>query len=74
MTTSGLATVQLLRGRAQISGRPLLNGSNQFDLESAALRNACRTVRTFFQTPIATLNLRRRVAERPGRGSGRADA
>ena len=63
MTTSGPATLKLLRGRAQISGRPLLNGSSQFDLDWAALRNVRRTVQIIFQDPFASLNPRMRVAE-----------
>jgi len=63
MTTSGPATLKLLRGRAQISGRPLLNGSSQFDLDWAALRNVRRTVQIIFQDPFASLNPRMRVAD-----------
>jgi peptide/nickel transport system ATP-binding protein len=63
MTTSGLATLKLLRGRAQISGRPLLNGSNQFDLDWAALRSARCTVQISFQDPFASLHPCMRVAE-----------
>jgi len=62
-TTTGKAIVQLLRGQAQIDGQALLNGSNLFDLQGAALREARRTVQIIFQDPFASLNPRMRVAE-----------
>ena len=62
-TTTGKAIVQLLRGQAEISGKALLNGSNLFDLQGTALREARRTVQIIFQDPFASLNPRMRVAE-----------
>ncbi|MDO9285117.1 MAG: dipeptide ABC transporter ATP-binding protein [Aquabacterium sp.] len=62
-TTTGKAIVQLLRHQARIEGQALLDGSNLFELEGAALRDARRAVQIIFQDPFASLNPRMRMAE-----------
>ena len=62
-TTTGKAIVQLLRGSAQVSGRALLDGTDLFSLDGAALRDARRRVQMIFQDPFASLNPRLRVFE-----------
>jgi peptide/nickel transport system ATP-binding protein len=62
-TTTGKAIVQLLRGRATLEGRALLDGQDLFALEGEALRAARRRVQIIFQDPFASLNPRLRVRE-----------
>ncbi len=62
-TTIGKALVQLLRGRAQVSGSVLLDGQDLLLAEGAALQAARRRVQIIFQDPFASLNPRMRVAE-----------
>ena len=62
-TTTGKAVVQLLRGRAQIEGRAIFDGSDLFSLQGRALRRARRDVQIIFQDPFASLNPRLRVAD-----------
>ena len=62
-TSIGKAIVQLLRGRATVSGQALLEGRNLFDLRGEALLAARRDVQIVFQDPFASLNPRLRVFE-----------
>jgi peptide/nickel transport system ATP-binding protein len=62
-TTVGKAIVQLLRRQAQVSGRALLDGSNLFDLQGDALRDARREIQIVFQDPFASLDPRMRVGD-----------
>ena len=62
-TTVGKALLQLLRGKAQISGSVLLLGQAMQALGGEALRTARRTVQIVFQDPFASLNPRMRVNE-----------
>jgi len=62
-TTVGKALLQLLRGKAQISGSVLLQGRPLDQLGGEALRTARRTVQIVFQDPFASLNPRMRVNE-----------
>jgi peptide/nickel transport system ATP-binding protein len=62
-TTTGKAIVQLLRGVADIDGQARFNGSNLFELEADALREARRDIQIIFQDPFASLNPRMRVVE-----------
>jgi peptide/nickel transport system ATP-binding protein len=62
-TTVGKALLQLLRGKAQISGSVSLKGQSLEQLGGEALRTARRTVQIVFQDPFASLNPRMRVNE-----------
>jgi len=62
-TTTGKAIVQLLRGRADVSGRALFDGEDLFALQGDALRRMRAAVQIVFQDPYASLNPRRRVAD-----------
>jgi peptide/nickel transport system ATP-binding protein len=62
-TTLGKALLQLLRGRAEVRGRALLQGRDLFELHGDALRKARREIQIVFQDPFASLNPRMRVAE-----------
>ncbi len=62
-TTVGKALLQLLRGKAEISGSALLSGQPLEQLSAEALRTARRAVQIVFQDPFASLNPRMRVSE-----------
>ncbi len=62
-TTVGKALLQLLRGKAEISGSVQLQGQALEQMGGSALRNARRTVQIVFQDPFASLNPRMRVNE-----------
>ena len=63
-TTVARAVVQLLRGRAEVSGSARLDGRGDlFALHGSALRAARREVQIVFQDPYASLDPRMRVAE-----------
>jgi len=62
-TTIGKALLQLLRGKAQISGSVLLLGQPLERLGGQTLRAARRKVQIVFQDPFASLNPRMRVNE-----------
>jgi peptide/nickel transport system ATP-binding protein len=62
-TTVGKALLQLLRGKAQISGSVQLLGQPLDQMGGEALRTARRTVQIVFQDPFASLNPRMRVNE-----------
>ena len=62
-TTVGKALLQLLRGKAEISGSVMLLGQPMEALGGEALRTARRTVQIVFQDPFASLNPRMRVNE-----------
>ena len=62
-TTVARAVVQLLRGRAEVSGSARLDGRDLFALHGSALRAARREVQIVFQDPYASLDPRMRVAE-----------
>ena len=62
-TTVGKALLQLLRGKAEISGSALLSGQPLDQLSGEALRTARRAVQIVFQDPFASLNPRMRVNE-----------
>ena len=62
-TTVGKALLQLLRGKAQISGSVSLLGQPLDQLGGESLRTARRTVQIVFQDPFASLNPRMRVNE-----------
>ena len=62
-TTVGKALLQLLRGKAEISGAALLSGQLLDQLNGEALRTARRAVQIVFQDPFASLNPRMRVNE-----------
>ncbi len=62
-TTVGKALLQLLRGKAEISGSALLSGQSLDVLSGANLRAARQTVQIVFQDPFASLNPRMRVHE-----------
>ena len=62
-TTIGKALVQLLHGRALVSGQALLEGRELFERSRAALLAARRDVQIVFQDPFASLNPRLRVGE-----------
>ncbi|NDP40842.1 MAG: ABC transporter ATP-binding protein [Rhodoferax sp.] len=62
-TTVGKALLQLLRGKAEISGSALLSGQPLDQLDGEALRTARRAVQIVFQDPFASLNPRMRVNE-----------
>jgi len=62
-TTVGKALLQLLRGKAEISGSVMLLGQSMEALGGEALRTARRTVQIVFQDPFASLNPRMRVNE-----------
>ncbi|MBA3057020.1 MAG: dipeptide ABC transporter ATP-binding protein [Gammaproteobacteria bacterium] len=62
-TTVGKALLQLLRGKAEISGSALLSGQPLDQLSGEALRTARRAVQIVFQDPFASLNPRMRVSE-----------
>ncbi|WP_280156151.1 dipeptide ABC transporter ATP-binding protein [Piscinibacter sp. XHJ-5] len=60
-TTTGKAIVQLLRGRAVVTGQALLQGRDLFALQGRALHEARRSVQIIFQDPFASLDPRMRV-------------
>ncbi|MDD2919187.1 dipeptide ABC transporter ATP-binding protein [Rhodoferax sp.] len=62
-TTVGKALLQLLRGKASISGSALLSGQPLDQLSGESLRTARRAVQIVFQDPFASLNPRMRVSE-----------
>jgi len=62
-TTVGKALLQLLRGKAEISGSALLLGQPLDQLGGESLRTARRAVQIVFQDPFASLNPRMRVNE-----------
>lgn len=62
-TTVGKALLQLLRGKAKISGSALLLGQPLEQLSGETLRTARRAVQIVFQDPFASLNPRMRVSE-----------
>ena len=62
-TTVGKALLQLLRGKAQISGSVQLMGEPLNEMGGEVLRTARRTVQIVFQDPFASLNPRMRVNE-----------
>ncbi len=62
-TTVGKALLQLLRGKAEISGSVVLSGQSMQELGGESLRTARRTVQIVFQDPFASLNPRMRVNE-----------
>ena len=62
-TTTGKAILQLLRGKARIGGRALLDGEDLGAMAADALRRARRDMQIVFQDPHASLNPRMRVAE-----------
>ncbi len=62
-TTVGKGLLQLLRGKAEISGSVMLMGQSMEALGGEALRTARRTVQIVFQDPFASLNPRMRVNE-----------
>ncbi len=62
-TTTGKAIVQLLRGRASVSGELRLEGQDLLALDGEALLAARRRVQFIFQDPFASLNPRLRVFE-----------
>jgi peptide/nickel transport system ATP-binding protein len=62
-TTVGKALLQLLRGKAQISGSALLSGQPLDNLKGSDLRQARQAVQIVFQDPFASLNPRMRVSE-----------
>ncbi|OIP14467.1 MAG: ABC transporter ATP-binding protein [Comamonadaceae bacterium CG2_30_57_122] len=62
-TTVGKALLQLLRGKAQISGSALLSGQPLDHLNGSDLRQARQAVQIVFQDPFASLNPRMRVNE-----------
>ncbi len=62
-TTVGKALLQLLRGKAAISGSASLDGQALDQLDGEALRTARRAVQIVFQDPFASLNPRMRVNE-----------
>ncbi len=62
-TTVGKALLQLLRGKAEISGSALLSGHPLEQLSGEPLRTARRAVQIVFQDPFASLNPRMRVNE-----------
>jgi peptide/nickel transport system ATP-binding protein len=62
-TTVGKALLQLLRGKAKISGSALLLGQPLEQLGGESLRSARRAVQIVFQDPFASLNPRMRVNE-----------
>jgi peptide/nickel transport system ATP-binding protein len=62
-TTTGKAIVQLLRGRADVRGQALLDGSDLFTLQGVALNAARRRVQIVFQDPHASLDPRMRVLD-----------
>jgi len=62
-TTVGKALLQLLRGKAEISGSAFLSGQPLDQLGGESLRAARRAVQIVFQDPFASLNPRMRVSE-----------
>jgi peptide/nickel transport system ATP-binding protein len=62
-TTVGKALLQLLRGKAEVTGSALLAGQSLDVLSGASLRAARQTVQIVFQDPFASLNPRMRVNE-----------
>jgi peptide/nickel transport system ATP-binding protein len=62
-TTVGKALLQLLRGKAKISGSAMLLGQPLEQLSGETLRKARRAVQIVFQDPFASLNPRMRVSE-----------
>jgi peptide/nickel transport system ATP-binding protein len=62
-STLGRAVMQLLRGKARVSGQALLDGQDLFDLHGEALQAARREIQIVFQDPFASLNPRLRVQE-----------
>ena len=62
-TTTGKAIVQLLRGRAEVTGVARFEGQDLLRLEGEALRRMRAAVQIVFQDPYASLDPRRRVGE-----------
>ena len=62
-TTVGKALLQLLRGKAEISGSALLSGQPLDQLRGESMRTARRAVQIVFQDPFSSLNPRMRVNE-----------
>ena len=62
-TTTGKAIVQLLRGRADVSGEAVFEGRDLLALPASALHEVRSAIQIVFQDPFASLNPRLRVAE-----------
>lgn len=62
-TTTGKAIVQLLRGRATVSGSAVFEGRELLSMPEAELRTLRSAIQIVFQDPFASLNPRLRVGD-----------
>jgi peptide/nickel transport system ATP-binding protein len=62
-TTTGKAIVQLLRGRARVSGSAVFEGRELLSMPEAELRPLRSAIQIVFQDPFASLNPRLRVGD-----------